>query len=263
MLFILAGAACSRAQISPPGLDGARVVTWGALGFNQKLSSRWSVTGYVGGSRQSDPDSYNTMKKGGILVIDQATMYAFNPTWQLAFCTSFRSQGVYEEEQPYEKQDPGVRDELRYYLRLYYKRQTGRVAWTYSFRPEYRTFYTTNWERWSTPLELRFRLKAQAAIALNASKSNQVILANEILTAVDEYETVTDTHGRWSAYHFTEDRFTNYFRHTFKKPAVVLDAGLMHQVWKDKENNAHYTMYLALDLLFQNPFGVFKEKKGA
>jgi hypothetical protein len=35
----------------------------------------------------------------------------------------------------------------------------------------------------------------------------------------------------------------------------------MHQVWKDKENNAHYTTYLALDLLFQNPFGALKEKK--
>jgi hypothetical protein len=71
----------SRAQISPPGTDGAKVVGWGAIGFNQQLSKKWSITMYAGGSRQSDPDNTHFMHKTAIFVINQESQYSFNSHW--------------------------------------------------------------------------------------------------------------------------------------------------------------------------------------
>lgn len=244
------------AQVSPPGIDGARVVGWGAIGVSQQLSPHINLTVYAGGSRQSDPDNTHLLQKAAIFVVNQETMYTFSKAWQLALGTSFRRQDVYTEDEPYNLQHPGIRDELRYYLRLFHKASYRRLAFVYSFRPEYRTFYTNDWDTWKTPLELRFRLKGQVNIPLNESKSNQVIIADEVLTAIDHYKQPDEEGNRWSSYHFTEDRFTNYFRHTFQKPSMVVDLGVMHQFWKEKEGHGmHYTAYLSFDILFQNPFG--------
>ena len=242
-------------QISPPGIDGAKVVGWGAIGFNQQLSRKFSITVYAGGSRQSDPDNTRLARKAAIMVFNQETLYSFNSHWQLAFCNSIRIQDIYSDESPYDLEHPGIRNELRYYLRLFYRHSYKRLNFSYNFRPEYRNFYTSNWDKWSTPMELRFRLKGQVNIPLNQSKSNQIIVANELLTVTDHYNS-----GEWSKYHFTEDRFSNYFRHTFSKPSVVVDLGIMHQFWKEKTgSHLHYTAYLAFDILFQNPFGKRKE----
>src|ERR1700755_774923 len=113
--------ACSLAQISPPGIDGAKVVGWGAVGFSQQLSKKFSITVYAGGSRQSDPDNTKLTSKAAILVLNQETLYSFNQHWQLAFCNSIRIQDIYSEVSPYELEHPGIRNELRYYLRLFYR----------------------------------------------------------------------------------------------------------------------------------------------
>ena len=260
LLLVFVVCQSSLAQISPPGVDGAKIVGWGAVGISQQLTKKFSVTVYAGGSRQSDPDNLNPVRKASIFVINQETLYSFNTHWQLALCTSVRIQDLYADDEPYALDNPGIRDELRYYARLYYKRQGKKIQWTYSFRPEFRTFYTKDWREWSTPLEIRLRLKGQANIPLNKSKSNQLILANEVLSAIDHYQRATEAHDEWSSYHFTEDRFSNYFRHAFKKPSIIVDAGLMHQFLIDKRNSdVHYTLYLAFDVLIQNPFGRLKE----
>lgn len=246
------------AQISPPGIDGAQAVAWGAIGFNQPLSKKWSITVYGGGARQSDPDTKNPFSKSAILVINQESLYAFNNRWQLALCTSFRKQNIYSHESPYELDSPSVRKELRYYLRLYYKHSIRRLSFTYSFRPEYRTFYTGDWDNWKTDAELRFRLKAQVNIPLSQTNVNQLILANEILTVMDHYNEPVEGKN-WSPYHFTEDRFVNFFRHTFKKPDVIFDVGVMHQFWEEKTTqHLHYSAYLSFDILLQHPFGSLK-----
>jgi Protein of unknown function (DUF2490) len=174
-------------------------------------------------------------------------------------CNSIRIQDIYAETKPFELEHPGIRNELRYYLRLFYRHTYKRLAFSYNFRPEYRNFYTSDWNAWKTPLELRFRLKGQVNIPLNVSKSNQLIIANELLTVTDHYGTASG--NGWSSYRFTENRFTNYFRHTFTKPALNVDLGIMHQFWKEKTSSRlHYTAYLSIDLLFQNPFGKSKKQ---
>lgn len=247
------------AQITPPGLDGTKIVAWSAIGFTQTLNPKWTMTTYLGGARMSDPDSWSPVQKQSIGVFDQSFQYKFNSTWQASLAASFRLQNKYEEEAPYEPKNPSYRYELRYYGRIYYKQQLGHFAMTYSFRPELRTFYSPNWTPPAMPVELRFRLKAQTSLPINKSKTNFIVSGNELLTAVDEYTIASTTDHRhdWSSYHFTEDRFSLFFRHVFVKPDVILDLGVMEQF----KAGGHFdpVSYLSFDLLFQNPFTRHKE----
>jgi hypothetical protein len=242
------------AQISPPGLDGTKIVSWGVVGFSQALSKRLTLTVYGGAARMSDPKSWELAHKQGIAVYNHEFLYKLSPKWQVSAANSFRVQKLYSEESPYEAEDPSYRYELRYYGRLYYRQQFNKVSVNYAFRPEARTFYSPDWEASSRPLELRFRLKATASLPINQDKTNFIISGNEFLTAVDEYQSAipADHHHTWSNYHFTEDRFIVYFRHLFKKPDVVLDLGLMEQF----KSGGHMdpVSYVCFDVLFQNPF---------
>lgn len=242
------------AQLSPPGLDGTQAVAWGAVGFNQQLNKKITLIAYGGLGRMSDPDSWALAHKPGIGVYNQEFQYKFNSHWQLSLAQSFRAQNLYSEEAPYEPEDPAHRYELRYYARLYHKRTLGKLAATYSFRPEVRTFYSPSWKASSRPLELRFRLKGQLSLPLDTDKTNFLIGANELLSAVDEYQSKVPLEHRhtWSSYHFTEDRLTLYFRHVFRKSDVTFDVGVMEQF--KSGNFAKPVSYLAFDVLFQNPF---------
>jgi len=243
-----------KAQLSPPGLDGAKLVSWAAIGVNQKISNRWSTTVYVGGSSQSDPDNLSTLKKPAIFVLNQETLFQFTPNWQLALCTSLRYQFQYEDDAPYSKEDPPWKREIRYYLRMFYRYQNGPVAWSHSFRPEYRTFFEPNGKPWSSPEQFRFRLKSQANISINNAKTNFIVVANEVLAATAENST-----GQWSSLQFTEDRLSTFFRHAVAKPSLFIDLGLMHQFWLDKNQQMQYTTYLSVDFLFQNPLTKIKK----
>jgi hypothetical protein len=241
------------AQLSPPGLNGAKLVSWGAIGFNQQFSKKVSTTVYAGGSSQSDPDNLSTFKKPAVFVLNQETLYRINDHWQTAFCTSLRWNYEYNDDPPYTIDDPPWRREIRYYLRFFYRHEKGKVSWAHSFRPEYRTFFTPAGDAWATPVQVRLRAKIQANIQLNESKTNFFIVANEWLGATSK-----NSQSTWSSFEFTEDRLSTFFRHTFKKPHLFLDLGMMHQLWKDKEKKLEYTAYLSFDLLFQNPFGQLK-----
>lgn len=242
------------AQISPPGLDGTQATGWAAVGFNQELGKKLTLIVYGGLGRMSDPDSWALLHKPSIGVYNQEFQYKFSSRWQLSLAQSFRVQNLYAKKEPYEAQDPAHRYEIRYYARLYHKHNLGRVSATYSFRPEIRTFYTPSWEPASRPLELRFRLKGQVSVPLNATKNNFIIVANEVLTALTKQrsEVPFDPRYSWTPYHFTEDRLSIYFRHVFKKADVTLDVGVMEQFRSG--NLAKPVSHLGFDLLFQNPF---------
>jgi hypothetical protein len=241
------------AQISPPGLDDPHAAFWSAIGFSEKLSERWNLTIYAGAARESNPDDYALLRKPAIFVLNQETRYTFNKNWSLSLCTSYRTQNRYEEVDPFEKADPDKRNEVRYYLRLYYRHSIRKFSFAYSFRPEFRTYYGEHGRLWRpVDEEVRLRLKAQVSVPLNASKSNQFILANEFLTATDH---IDDRASHWTRYKFTENRLTTYFRHVFGKPSMVADLGIMHQLRSD----GRYTAHLSVDLIFQN---IFRHRTG-
>jgi len=244
------------AQISPPGLDDTRAVVWGAVGFSQQIGAKWQTTMYLGTSRESNPDSYSFFSKPAISVMDLNQTYSFNQHWQLAGCVSFRMQSRYEDDPPYDLNDPALRDEIRYYMRLFYRHKINRVSFAYSFRPEYRTYYNHSHPWDPVPQEFRFRLKAQVSIPLNPSGSNQFIVGNELLSATDHH-VHNNERPRWTHYAYTEDRLTTYFRHTFNKPSLIVDLGFMYQMPAGEGLITHF----AFDFIFLNPFGKPAPKK--
>jgi hypothetical protein len=127
-------------QISPPGVEGANTASWSAIALSQHFGKRWSTVVYVGFETQSHPNTLNPFQNHAITVFNQETSYKFLTYWQLALCTSLRNQSIYEEDEPYELNSPSLRRELRWYSRLFYKRQVGKAAVACSFRPEYRRF---------------------------------------------------------------------------------------------------------------------------
>ena len=253
-LFFFLYSSLIFAQISPPGMDGTKAVAWGAIGFSQALNNKFNLTVYGGSARMSDPDNWALTHKQGIAVYNQELLYKFSSKWQASVANSFRMQNLYSDAAPYEAEDPSYRYELRYYGRLYYRQQFNKVSLNYAFRPEARTFYSSDWHSASHPFELRIRLKATASIPLDQEKSNLIIGGNELLTAVDEYQSTIpkDHHHTWSNYHFTEDRFTAYFRHVFQKADLIVDLGIMEQF--KAGGHMDPVSYACFDIIFQNPF---------
>jgi hypothetical protein len=243
------------AQLSPPGLDDTHVVLWGAVGINQAIGKKWSNQSYIGASRFSDPNNDAVFKKQAIYVVEQQTYRQFGKHWQLGFCLSIRGQNMYSDDPPYEDAAPALRREIRYYLRLFYRHQIGRLTFAYSVRPEWRNFYSPDWSNfYSSPRALRYRAKAQAGLALNESKSSSIILANELLF-VNVEQRQADGTLVWSNLAFSEDRVSTYYRHTFKKPAMIVDVGVMQQLnFKGMTFNSDF-VHFAFDVLFINPFG--------
>ncbi len=236
----------AQAQISPPGVGSTKGVSWGAIGLTQHLRTRWVSSTYVGMARESDPDNWALFKKQGLLVLNEEIGYGLTSHWQLSVAGSFRRQNEYSAEAPFELENPAHKKEVRFYSRLQYKHHLRQVAMTYTFRPEWRTFYQSSDTPLSTPEEIRIRLKAQASIPLNQAHSNFLIGGNEVLTVTDKTQENT-----WSTYHFTEDRLSLYFRHVFAHSPLIVDLGLMEQF----KPHGHKTSYLAFDLQLQDPFG--------
>ena len=250
------------AQITPPGLDGSRVVGWVALGFTQAINSRLALATYAGTSTQSSLGDYNPLGKPAISVINQEVSYQFTPHWQAVIAGSLRSQALYEEEAPYELKNPGIRQELRTYARLFFRHQHGKINWAHSFRPEYRRFYTANWQDWTTPLQIRLRLKSQFSIPLNRNQTTQLVVANELLSVIDKRTVPPAIESRWSDYRLTEDRLALFVRHLLPKPDLWVDTGLMNQFsWDATNQKIRYTLYLSVDFIFRDPFKKKATKK--
>jgi hypothetical protein len=258
-LFIICGflgIGLAKAQLTPPGLDGAKTVGWVAVGFSQTLSQRWSTTVYAGTSTQSSLDNYAFWQKPAISVLNQEWAYQFAQRWQLVLGGSFRFQDLYEETPPYEPKQPAARNEIRAYTRLFFRHTQGsKLSWAHSFRPEYRLFYTPNWQPWPNPFQIRLRWKSQLTYPLNGTNTTQFIAANEVLTTLDRIRDVSSQSLQWGDYRLSEDRLSMFIRRVLKKPALNVDFGLMHQFWWDATSQKfRYTTYFSVDFLFRNPF---------
>lgn len=252
----LIGLGTANAQLTAPGLEGAKAVGWIAAGFTQTLSPRWSTTLYAGTSRQSSLASYAFWQKQAISVVNQEWAYQYTPHWQLVVAASIRFQDLYEESPPYEPRDPAIRDELRAYARLFFRHTQGKkLSWAHSFRPEYRLFLTPDWKTFPSPFQIRLRWKSQLGYPVNAANTVQFIAANEVLTTVDRVRNSSSQALGWGPYKFSEDRLSMFIRRILKKPALTIDTGLMHQFWWDATTQRlRYTTYLSVDFLLRNPF---------
>ena len=246
----------SVAQLTPPGLSGAKTVGWVAVGFTHTVSPRWAFSAYAGTSAQSSLANSTFWKKRAISIVEHGWSYKLSPHWQTALALSLRFQNEYEDVPPYSPDDPAVRTEIRTYARFVYSHTQGKkLQWAHTFRPEYRQFFTPDWHRWASPVQIRTRFQSKLNYALNATNTTQLIVANDVLFTLNRVRDGATGSLTWSPFKLSEDRFTMFIRRALKKPAVNVDAGLMHQFWWD--NNAQqirYTTYFALDLEFRDPF---------
>lgn len=259
ILIMCLWANVSIAQLSPPGLDDTHVVLFGAVGLNQTIGKKWFNQSYIGGSRFSDPSNSSILKKPAIFVIEQQTYRQFGKHWQLGFCVSVRGQNMYDDDPPYESNIPSLRREVRYYLRLFYRHQSGRFSFAYSLRPEWRNFYDPDWNNFQpSPKALRYRAKAQAGYAIGHSSRSSLILANEFLFVETEQRLLSGDLS-WTPVTVSEDRITTYFRHTFKKPAIIADVGMMQQLNFKGGAILNDFVHFAFDVVFVNPFGSSKK----
>jgi len=239
-------------QISPPGLDETNAAFWSAVAINQQLS-RWTLGFYVGAARKSDPDNVSLFKKPAIFVVNEEIAFQVNKRWSVAFCASYRSQNEYEKTAPYLVEDPSSKIEDRFYMRFYYRETLWKIPFVFSFRPELRLYFGEHGHTWNpVDEELRFRFKGQAMIPLDDVRSNHFVIGNEILTTTDHEKGKVAEH--WTAYNFSEDRISTYFRHKFN-PHVTADVGVMQQI----KHDGGYVAQLSVDLLFTN---LFSKKAG-
>lgn len=239
----------AQAQLTPPGLDDTNNAFWTALGLSQKISTKWSSSSYIGEGRDSDPDNHRLLTRQAIFVLNEELQYNFNKFWATSMCISYRIQNRYEHVAPFDADEPAVKDETRFYSRLYARPSVGRSQLAFSFRPEYRT-YRYHHHLW-TPIdkEIRLRLKGQWAIPLNDDKTDQIIFADEVLFASDHM--LSPTAERWTHMSYTENRIGTFYRHAFKHPSIVADFGVMQQVGADGDYIAH----MAFDIILVDPFG--------
>jgi len=248
------------AQLSPPGLDNTNTVLWTALGINQNIGTKWFNQSYIGFSRCSDPNNNALLSKQAIYVVEQQTYRKFGSHWQLGFCLSLRGQNMYSDDPPYESENPALRREIRYYLRLFYRHQYHRFSFAYSLRPEWRNFYNPDWSNYySSPKALRYRIKGQVGFAVGQSKKGSIILANELLFVQQEQRQPTGD-LTWSQLTWTEDRIATYYRYTLPKKRMVVDIGMMQQLNFKNGSFVSNFVHLAFDVLFIDPFGKRKNQ---
>jgi hypothetical protein len=228
-----------RAQISPPGLGEAETATWMAAGVRQQLDAadrRESMT-YVGLGAVSE--HLGVPNEPAILVVNEEISDKFAERWTYSFALSYRRQNEYAPTEPVER-----RQELRFYGRFSNVLKTGRLKLTSTFRPELRTFYTTSFAPAAEPLQLRFRVREQLAVQLDANAVHRLIGSAEVLSSI---ATLGDCAYR-------ESRFYLCYSLDRERWPVVLNVGYMNDLIGRGSAIAD-VHYLAFDVTWVNPFG--------
>lgn len=109
------------------------------------------------------------------------------------------------------------------------------------------TVFTPDWQPWSSPVQLRLRGGSRVSYALCANNTTQLIVNNELLFTLNRVQGSSPGSLAWSPFKLNEDRLSMFIRRAVKKPAVNVDAGLMHQFcWDDSSQRIRYSIYFAL-----------------
>lgn len=254
LIFCLAEPA--SAQISPPGLGEANTASWFAFGLRQDLgtSKKWQSMSYIGLGRKSNPNNDALFYKPSILVINQEFYHQFHPHWQYSVALSYRKQQEYNDFAPYRHTAAGFEREWRLYGRISYVLKTEKLKFTSTFRQELRTFSQPMEIASSEDLQLRSRLKLQLAINLDKKKIHKLIGGYESLFSTNRLA----RSQVWSDFAYRESRFTFYYSVSPQQLPFTIDLGYMNNlVGSQSSFSAHY---LALDIVCNNPFGLFKHK---
>lgn len=247
LVLLLFTARTSPAQISPPGLGTANTAAWMALGVKQDLDSakQKQLVTYLGMGRKSDPDNDNPYHKPAIFVVNEEFYHQFKKHWQYSVALSYRRQNEYAHTAPFEKADPGIRQELRAYGRLSYLLKKSRVKFVGTLRQEFRSFFAPGFTPWREDMQLRTRLRAQLTLELDAHKTHRLVGSAEALFA-------SSHENAWSAFAYGESRFCAYYSLSPQHIPFMFDLGYMKDVIG--QNHVEQVDYIAVDVIWLNPF---------
>lgn len=242
-------------QVSPPGLGAAKAASWFAFGLKQRFgrSKKWQSMSYIGMGRKSNPDNDAPFLKPAIWVLNQEFYHQFHPNWQYSMALSYRKQNEYNDDPPYGQTQAGYKREWRLYGRMAYSRSSERLKFTTTLRQELRTFVHPLAEAAGELLQLRSRLKFQLAVNLDKRKIHRLIAGYESLFSVSRI----DQADAWTPFRYQESRFTLYYAVSPLNMPFTIDLGYMNDLVGFK--SPYSVHYLALDVVFNNPLGLFKK----
>ncbi len=247
--------------------QGGRLTTWFAVGLDQEISKRITSVTDFGFGRHSDPTNLTLFEKQGLIVFTQDFIYRLNEHWRIATSFGYWRRNYYSDSPPYEPtQGLEYRNEVRPFQRIYYDQKIGNMRLTHTVRLDYRFYWVPEFkDRWATPFEFRARYMANLKIPITSDRVNQVIINDEILTAVDKLNSADATlaQQKWTAFKLTENRFSLYYRRQLSHLHADLDLGFMHQYWREVKASEFTTSFnVMVDLIVYNPFGRKKEAPG-
>ncbi len=238
----------SQAQTTPPGLQGTNLVTWLAFTAQQAWSPRLTTQAFAGASTQSDPDNWNPTQKFGVFVLNQETFYQLRPGWRVALCNSYRLYGNYAQAEPYDLLPIGYRQELRVYARLNYRHSVHpRWELSYTLRPEYRMFYTQQWEDLSPSTSIRTRAGVQATYTLSPRQA--------LVLGAEAFGDTREDGLTWSPYRFTQVRAAGFWQ-TRPSEQTILNLGVMQQQLYQPDGWGRSATYLSAEVVWVNPLGL-------
>jgi hypothetical protein len=250
--LMLVAATGSWAQISPPGLGKTNLSLWTALGVRQALdtANRMQSVTYIGYGQISHPDNYNPVQKPGILIINEEFYHQFNTHLQYSAALSYRNQREYTDTFPYQPDIPAYRHEFRVYSRFSFIDKNERSRLTYTFRQEFRKFFTPDFQNWDESFQLRSRLRFQYLAYLSGNKVHRLSFSAEALFAISRsIAPVKD----WGPFRYRETRISLYYSFNPENIPFVFNIGYMSNFIGT--GNVHVGHYLAIDLIWENPFG--------
>lgn len=245
----------AAAQISPPGLGEGQTASWEALGLRQDLDAarRVSSLGYIGVGSISDPDEPNAFHKLAILVVNEEVTQRVREHFWYAVALSYRRQNEYEHTPPFRPAAISPRHELRLYARASYVLAWDSIKLTHTLRPELRSFFAPHSEDEEARLQLRLRLRAQLAFGLDRDGQRRILASAEALGSIAQ----SHAPAGWGNFGYRESRFCLYYSHRLERAPLTLDVGYMHNLLG--RGTPHSVHYVAVDLVWDDPFGVRKD----
>lgn len=236
-------------QIVPPGLGKTPLAGWVAFGVQTKLDTLknggWSSSSYVGIGRKSDPDSYNLFDKPSIVILNQEFKHKFYSNWEYILALSYRTQFNHSDEAPYDKLDPAFRQEIRFYGRLSYVFKTDFVNITPTFRPEFRKFFTPDFQNFSDNMQIRTRFRVKLDFPLTKDKRQRLIVFSEQLLSTTQ---ANDTR-KFSKYEYGDSRFSIYYSTSLKNAPFTFNIGYMNNLIGTK--NPFPAHHIAFDIVLK------------
>lgn len=258
VILIVLATQYANAQISPPGLGKTNVASWFAFGIRQSLHPTIKAQSftYIGFGRISNLSNYNPFQKPAIFVINQEFYHQFDKHWQYSLAFSYRRQDEYEFTSGPLQEYPVIQQEFRLYGRYSYLLEGRRLKLIGTFRQEVRKFFNNDFSEAEDNWQFRTRLRTQLAITLDQKKLFKMVISAEALFSIVHQEHPL----RWNNFNYKESRFCLFFSYAPQQLPLVFDIGYMNNL-VGTENNIFDAHYLAVGIIWENPFEGLKHKR--